>query len=302
MDAHKALESLLLSMFSADELRRHLRYLPGGEGVVGALPGMNASPAALAHEAVAVLARADILGDASFWASLHEARPRRVAEIERVREAFTNGATVAAPVAAAPATQLTLLLVTASPGLDDRLRVDHEVRSITEKLRASRYRDRLRVIVVVAARFEDLRTALLEHSPHVLHVSTHGVDGALLLEPRADGASAVLSKQLRRLLRALGENLRLVVLNACRSAELARELAPIVGCSIGMADRIGDDEAIQFSVALYEALAFGKSVQTAFDTAVAGLDEDDELPRLFPPEEEDPEHRRRQPLIAGGAA
>jgi hypothetical protein len=194
---------------------------------------------------------------------------------------------------------LTILLVSASPEGADRLRVDREVRSITDKLRASRHRDRLRVVIVVAARFEDLRTALLEHAPHVLHISTHGDGGSLLFEPRADGSSLVVSKQLRRLLGALGENLRLVVLGACESADLARELAPVAGCSIGMNGRIHDDEAIEFSVALYETLAFGKSIQTAFDAAVAGLDADDELPRLYPPETEDPEQRRRKPLLTG---
>jgi hypothetical protein len=300
MNAHKALESLLLSMFSADELRRHLHYLPGGDEIAGALPGTHAAPATLAHEAVAVLARTRVLHDPTFWASLREARPRRAAEIDRVHELFAQApATPDAPVPPTAPSQLTLLLVSASPEGADRLRVDREVRSITDKLRASRHRDRLRVVIVVAARFEDLRTALLEHAPHVLHISTHGDGGSLLFEPRADGSSLVVSKQLRRLLGALGENLRLVVLGACESADLARELAPVAGCSIGMNGRIHDDEAIEFSVALYETLAFGKSIQTAFDAAVAGLDADDELPRLYPPEAEDPEQRRRTPLLTG---
>ena len=49
------LATLLLSMFSGDELRRFLRYLPGGEELVKGLPGPNTSPAAFADAAVSSL-------------------------------------------------------------------------------------------------------------------------------------------------------------------------------------------------------------------------------------------------------
>jgi len=39
-------------------------------------------------------------------------------------------------------------------------------------------------------------------------------------------------------------------------------------------------------------------VQTAFDAALASLDEDDEVPELFPTPDEDPKNKRQQPLVA----
>lgn len=311
MDQKQALVSLLLSMFSADELRRFLRYLPDGEALVAALPGVNASPAALAYETVDTLIRVDYLREPALWERLTAERPRRAAEIASVRALISRGdaqpTTFASPVPmavpAAPASTFTILLVSASPDFKQRLRVDQEFRQIVDKLRATRYRDRLRLVQVQAARFEDLRTALMEHEPQVLHVSAHGEkDGSLHFEEKADGSNVVTKMKLLRLLSALGANLRIVVLNACYSAGIARDLAPSVGCSIGMSDTIRDGEAIEFSVALYETLAFGRSIQTAFDTAIAGLDENDVIPQLFPPADQDPDQKRRQSLISGASA
>ena len=60
------------------------------------------------------------------------------------------------------------------------------------------------------------------------------------------------------------------------------------------------NSAIEFSAALYEALAFGKSVETAFKVAQSGLDADDEVPQLFPLADHDPGGKRRQVLVAPG--
>lgn len=320
MDPHKALESLLLSMFSTDELRRFLHYLPDGETLARALPGANATPATVAYEAVETLRRADYLSEPELWERLVAERPRRTGDIERVRVLITASSAVkpepgvasATPdtavrvtptsPATAPSTSiLTILLVSASPVDKVRLRVDTEFRTIINKLRSTRYRDRLRLVQVPAARYEDLRTALIEHEPHILHLSSHGsAGGSLVFEPRTDGSHVVTGKNLQRLLRALGTNLRLVVFNACNSSAIASEVAPIVGCSIGMNDDVMDAAAIEFSVALYEALAYGKSIQTAFEVAISGLDDDDDIPQLFPPEHEDIEQKRRQPLLSGG--
>lgn len=78
------LVKLLLALFSGEELRRWLRYLPGGTTLAGLLPGPNASPSSLAHEGVDLLFRHGMITTV-FWAKLHEERPQRRADIERVR-------------------------------------------------------------------------------------------------------------------------------------------------------------------------------------------------------------------------
>lgn len=301
MTAQKDLANLLLSLFSADELRRWLRYLPGGDGLSGRLPGVNASPASLASEAVAELEREGMI-DEGFWGRLIEERPRRKGDIDKVRGQFAAVAT--APVPAAPvatvanAAKCTVLLVSASPNGEVRLRVDKEFRDVMAKMRGSEHRDHFTFVQQQAARLEDLGTALLLHQPNVLHISAHGeADGSLLLEGEGDTPQVVTRKQLIRTLAGV-DDLRLVVLNACHSEAVARELPAVSGLAIGMSDAVADKAAISFAVAFYEALGFGRSVDTSFQIALGRLsDLDDENPQLFPPADQDPENRRKARLI-----
>lgn len=311
MDPHQALASLLLSFFSADELRRFLRYLPEGDALTSGLPGATASPATLAHESVGLLVRSGLLSEAHFWERLTEERPRRANETRKVRDLFAAQPTAAAtapspttaanPTTAPPPARVTILFASASPEKDERLRVDVEQREVMEKLRGARYRDLMNPVHINAVRFDDLRTALMQHEPHVLHISCHGTTkGELKFEPRDDGSNLIPAKNLVRLLRALGNNLRLVVLNACNSASLASEIAGAVGLTVGMERRVEDSGAIEFSAAFYEALAFGQSIEAAFDAALSSLGgDDDEIPQLFPPADRDPEQRRKQKLVGG---
>lgn len=84
-DPRLALHQLLLSLFSADELRRFIRYMPGGESVISQLPGPGASPASLADSAVEVLERHGLVTPEFFQHALAE-RPRRAADIHAVAQ------------------------------------------------------------------------------------------------------------------------------------------------------------------------------------------------------------------------
>ncbi len=77
------LTRLLLAMFSADELRRFLRYQPGGADFVGALPGSNCSPADFAFAAADRLIRHGML-TRDLRNALVAERPNRAAEIDTV--------------------------------------------------------------------------------------------------------------------------------------------------------------------------------------------------------------------------
>jgi hypothetical protein len=75
-----ALESLLLSLFGAAELRRIVYRLPAGEAMHAELPGGEVSPRHLVHEAVNVLERHGQIGQ-RFFEVLAEERPARRDEI-----------------------------------------------------------------------------------------------------------------------------------------------------------------------------------------------------------------------------
>jgi len=78
-------------------------------------------------------------------------------------------------------------------------------------------------------------------------------------------------------------NIRLVVLNVCYSKAQTEAIAQIIECAIGMNASIGDEAAILFSAAFYQALGFGRDVQTT-----SGLGEN-ALALKNIPEEQTPE-------------
>ncbi len=83
----RALSRLLLAMFSADELRRLVRYLPNGSEMASALPGTGTPLAGLVDAVVEVGARMGAL-DHNFFGALEAERPRRREEIEQIRRMF----------------------------------------------------------------------------------------------------------------------------------------------------------------------------------------------------------------------
>ena len=92
-------------------------------------------------------------------------------------------------------------------------------------------------------------------------------------ERASQGQPQVVSKSaLVNVLRSCNEgNLRLVVLNACHTRSQAEALTEVVDCVVSMNRTISDRAAIKFAASFYGALAFGRSVQRAFDQGVARL-------------------------------
>lgn len=92
----------------------------------------------------------------------------------------------------------TILLLAANPREATALRLDDELSEIRRSLRGAKLRDRFRLEVVLSARQKDIRRALLDHTPAVVHFSGHGTDDAEILilkddgSPRFVGAEALL--------------------------------------------------------------------------------------------------------------
>jgi hypothetical protein len=177
--------------------------------------------------------------------------------------------------------------LSAPPGGMPRLLLDEDVRRIRTKVRAAEYRDALQFDLRLAARPDDLIQALNETRPHVVHFSGHGRSEGLVLVGSDGGAHLVGAEALTKLFRVFRGDIRVVVLNACLTLGQAQAIAETVGCAIGTRDRISDDAATTFGAAFYSALAFGHSVQTAFEQARVALALE------HPGEEETPE------IIAG---
>ena len=182
--------------------------------------------------------------------------------------------------------KIKILFLSANPILTSRLQLDEEVRAITEKIRATEFRDTLDLFSAWAVRPQDILLLLNIHKPHIVHFSGHGSkDGNLVLVDSDKRGALVSAHALKEVFTVLKDNIRLVIFNACYSSPQAVATSKIIDCVIGMHQAIGDQAAIIFAASLYQAIGFGRSVQNAYDQGKAallleGIDEE-KTPRLY---------------------
>jgi hypothetical protein len=185
---------------------------------------------------------------------------------------------------------VTILFWAANPAGTPPLRLDEEIRTIDERLRATEQRDRFVLQQQWALRVGDLSEGLFRYRPGIVHFSGHGSpEGQLMLETPSGTSAAVPSAALAGLFEAVmsspsGPSPICVVFNACYSAAQAAAVAHHVPCVVGTTKAIGDDAAIHFAAGFYRALGYGATVQSAFDVGcneIALYDLGEELtPRL----------------------
>ena len=152
------------------------------------------------------------------------------------------------------------------------LRLDVEAREITAKVRASKYRDVLELIPVLATRPDDLLQALNTHRPQIVHFSGHGTTaGEIVLVDDQGQAKPVTAQALKSLFTTFKDDIRLVILNACYSEKQAVAITSVIDCAVAINDAITDAAAIIFTGSFYRALGFGRSVRDAFDQGITAL-------------------------------
>lgn len=155
----------------------------------------------------------------------------------------------------------------------DRIRVDAELRSLTESLRRSEFADRFHCEPRLAVRRRDLVEAVRDLRPHVVHFGGHGraMEG-LLIEDDAGRAEALSPADLVEILLSAG-GVRLAVFNACESATYLETITRGAGCAIGPLRPLNDYVAIAFARWFYASIGEGASVAAAFDDALRRIHE-----------------------------
>lgn len=189
----------------------------------------------------------------------------------------------------------TILFLGANPSSTTSLALQREVREIQRRLGKTSFT----LDQAWAVRVEDLQGALLRYDPEIVHFSGHGERGRAGAFPReasatrgsgayrppaaqrepagilveADDGSAVRLdvRAVGDLFRILRGRIRVVVLNACYSAEQAEAIRPHVDYVIGMSRAIHDEAAVAFAATLYDALGAGEPVPAAFQRAKDAL-------------------------------
>lgn len=168
--------------------------------------------------------------------------------------------------------QIKVLFLASNPLDQNQLRLDEEVRSIKEKLRASEHRDAVELKSEWAVRPSDILQALNEHKPHIVHFSGHGSNSdELVLQDAAGGTKLVTKDAIAATISTMTDNIEIVMFNACFSAGQAEAVTEYVNFAIGMTEAISDDAARVFAAHFYSAIGFGRSVQKAFDQGISAL-------------------------------
>jgi len=157
-----------------------------------------------------------------------------------------------------------ILILAANPVDTIRLRLDEEVREIQEGLQRSKYRSQFQIQSNPAVRLRDLRRALLDHEPQIVHFTGHGNKEGLLVEDELGTAKRISSEALSGLFELFSDKIECVILSACLSEPQADAISKHINYVIGMKDEIDDKAAIEFSVGFYDALGAGRSVEDAF--------------------------------------
>ncbi|MBW4568973.1 MAG: CHAT domain-containing protein [Tolypothrix carrinoi HA7290-LM1] len=148
-----------------------------------------------------------------------------------------------------------ILILAANPKQTSRLRLDEEVRDIKEGLRLSQQRDKFILQQEWAVRPRDVRRAVLDFRPNIIHFSGHGAGTTgLSFEDETGKEKLVTSVALAGLFGQFAKQVECVVLNACYSEEQAVAIAQHIDYVIGMNAAIGDKAALEFAVGFYDAL------------------------------------------------
>jgi hypothetical protein len=158
----------------------------------------------------------------------------------------------------------TILLLQANPSRTMELGLRDECEAINHALTRANTRHAFRVILLDAVTGDELRRALLDFEPEIVHFSGHGAGRRGLVFEEAGEPLFIAGDALAGLLDLCSKHVQCVVLNACYSEIQAQSISCGVQHVIGMSRAIGDAAAIKFSTGFYDALAAGRSFIEAF--------------------------------------
>ncbi|AUJ69331.1 EamA family transporter [Pseudoalteromonas sp. NC201] len=165
-----------------------------------------------------------------------------------------------------------ILILAANPKDTDSLRLGEEVDKIKEGLRRSRCWKDYQVEHYHAPTPTSIRRALLDFEPDIVHFCGHGAGDIGLAFEKEDGNSHLISGEaLSGLFKLFSDNVKCVILNACYSEAQANSIVEHIESVIGMKKEIGDEAAIEFAVAIYDALGAGKNIEFAFELGCVAL-------------------------------
>lgn len=158
-----------------------------------------------------------------------------------------------------------ILILAANPKDTPRLRLDQEVREIESGLSRSQQRDNFILKQIWATRPKDVRRAMLDFKPNIVHFCGHGggKDGIAFEDDNGD-TKLVSADALSGFFELFANTVECILLNACYSEIQAEAIKKHIKYVVGMKKGIGDSAAIEFAVAFYDAIGAGENLEFAY--------------------------------------
>ncbi|HRI61524.1 MAG TPA: CHAT domain-containing protein, partial [Saprospiraceae bacterium] len=149
-----------------------------------------------------------------------------------------------------------------------RLQTDREHRLLKAEMERGRARDQFEFLPPqFAVTIKELVRAMND-KPHIVHFSGHGSSGGIFITTENNQSQLMPVAALQRLFRQVHGIARIVVLNACYSAEQAQIISEFGIYVVGNNLPITDPAAISFSEGFYNGLGEGKNFEDAYNDAM----------------------------------
>lgn len=159
-----------------------------------------------------------------------------------------------------------ILVLASNPRGTTVLNLSREIRDIEEGLKLSQNRGKFKIEICVAVRPIDLRRAIMEIKPQIVHFCGHGEGNlGLCLEDDNGSPKLVSTEALLDLFRIFANSVECVVINSCHSEVQAQAIAQHINYVVGMNRSVRDNAAIKFAVGFYDGIGAGESIERSFE-------------------------------------
>ncbi len=146
------------------------------------------------------------------------------------------------------------------------LLLGRESNKIREELLMSTKRDEFLFTTLFEVTGFDFTRTLLREKPTIVHFSGHGSAKGIFLVNERQVSQLASTKALQNLFKILQKVLKIecLILNACFSKTQAEVVAESIPVVIGTLSKIGDKEAINFSIGFYQGIGEGLNFEDAY--------------------------------------
>lgn len=168
--------------------------------------------------------------------------------------------------------RIKILLINASTTQRNSIGLNEESRKISESLRRSEFRERFEFITNQIVSLSNLSSLILHNTPRIVHFSENNSGiGQIAFEDNNGKVQPVSAELLSKLFNYFKGEIRCVVLNGCYTKIQAEAIAASIPFVIGISPAIKNDTSFSFTQSFYQALAYGRDLESAFKFGVAQI-------------------------------